>query len=314
MTAAKQTLSSAFAALAVAWSVPALADQDAHERPTFRAAVERVTVAAIVRTRNGRPVTDLTRADFEVRDTGQPRAIIDFRAEPSPVSLAILADYSGSMDIAVKREAAREITLHLLSWMTAGKDEVGLFAFDRYVEELHPILPAPGDVLSRLDALKPYGKTSVFDAIAETSAVVAAKGRIRRAVVVLTDGDDNASRLTPAEVTQAASAIDVPVYIVLVVSPLDVAGRSTTRDAEFAAALRGPLGDLARLTGGEIFAATGPSQTSQAARQIVSELRQQYWIAFEPDSRPGWHPIDIRTRDRDLVVRARSGYIVGGRP
>jgi hypothetical protein len=130
--------------------------------------------------------------------------------------------------------------------------------------------------------------------------------------VVLTDGDDNASKLTAAEVTGIASAIDVPVYIVVVVSPLDVAGRGTNRDQELARLLSGRLGDLARLTGGEIFAAVGPSQTSQATRQIVNELRHQYWIAFEPDARPGWHPIDLRTRDRHHVVRARSGYRVEG--
>ena len=56
--------------------------------------------------------------------------------------------------------------------------------------------------------------------------------------------------------------------------------------------LTGPLGDLARWTGGEIFAAIGPAATSQAARQIVTELRQQYLIAFEPSTEPGWHPID----------------------
>jgi hypothetical protein len=67
---------------------------------------------------------------------------------------------------------------------------------------------------------------------------------------------------------------------------------------------------LARLTGGEIFAAIGPSVTSQAARQIVTELRHQYLLAFEPSTRPGWHPIELRTRDKDHVVRARNGYLV----
>ena len=74
--------------------------------------------------------------------------------------------------------------------------------------------------------------------------------------------------------------------------------------------LTGRLGDLARWTGGDIFAAVGPAKTSIAARQIVTELRHQYLIAFEPGTQPGWHPIELRTRDRDHVVRARSGYVV----
>ena len=71
---------------------------------------------------------------------------------------------------------------------------------------------------------------------------------------------------------------------------------------------QGRLGDLARWTGGEIFAATSPNRTAQAAQQIVSELRHQYFIAFEPDGRPGWHPIEVKTKKQNLIVRARSGY------
>ena len=56
---------------------------------------------------------------------------------------------------------------------------------------------------------------------------------------------------------------------------------------------------------------SGPAQASLSARQIVAELRQQYLIAFAPGSRPGWHPIELKTRNKDLVVRTRSGYVVG---
>jgi hypothetical protein len=55
-------------------------------------------------------------------------------------------------------------------------------------------------------------------------------------------------------------------------------------------------------------------QSKQAAQSIVDELRQQYLIAFEPGARPGWHPIELRTRNKDLVVRARSGYVVQTTP
>jgi hypothetical protein len=95
------------------------------------------------------------------------------------------------------------------------------------------------------------------------------------------------------------------------VSPLDRTERSqTVIDEQIQSVVSGRLGDLARRTGGDIFAAVGPAKTSVAARQIINELRHQYLIAFEPSSRPGWHPIDLRTRDEDFVVRARSGYVV----
>jgi VWFA-related protein len=143
---------------------------------------------------------------------------------------------------------------------------------------------------------------------------MAETGTGRRAIVALTDGIDNASQMSAEAVSSLASSIDVPVYIVLVVSPLDRSGKGTIDDERLDAQMEGRLGDLARWTGGEIFAAIGPTQASQAARQIVGELRQQYLIVFEPDTRPGWHAIDIRTRHKDLVVRARSGYVVRGRP
>ena len=73
----------------------------------------------------------------------------------------------------------------------------------------------------------------------------------------------------------------------------------------------GDLADLARWTGGELFVTSVPAQTSLAARQIVDELRHQYLIAFEPASRPGWRPLEVRARGRQLVVRARSGYMAG---
>lgn len=299
----------ALATVAAPFGTAAAQDQ---QQPTFRAATSRVLVSAVVRTPQGRPVTDLTASDFTVLDSGEVRPIVDFRADPSAVRLALLADFSGSMDVAAKRAAAQESAWHLLSWLTEGYDEVALYAFDRQLHEVAPPSLAPGGVIEGFERLKPYGETSLFDAIAETGRLVAGAGNGRRVVVALTDGADNASRLTPEEVSAIASSVDVPVYIVVIVSPLERTGEGTTvDDAKYEAMTRGPLGNLARWTGGEIFIASGPSQASRAARQIVTELRHQYLIAIEPGERPGWHPLEVRTSDEDLVVRARSGYVVG---
>jgi hypothetical protein len=76
-------------------------------------------------------------------------------------------------------------------------------------------------------------------------------------------------------------------------------------------AFAGPLADLAAWTGGHVFVASTPGQRSVAARQIIDELRHQYLIAFESSGKPGWHPLVVRARNKDLIVRARSGYIAG---
>lgn len=290
----------------------ALAIQDS--RPVFRAGVDRVTVAATVKTKRGKPVTNLEAADFQLLDSGETRAISDFRIEPTPVSTALLVDFSGSMGVASRREATRDAAFHLISSLTPGVDQAGLYIFDKELRELQPLAPAPGNILAQLESVaRPFGATSLFDAIAETGRMLAKSGGARRAVVALTDGADNASRLTASEVSGIASGIDVPVYIIVVVSPFDRSGRTTIDDERLmTAAIQGPLGNLARWTGGDIYVGVGPAQSTQAAQHIVSELRQQYLIAFEPGSRPGWHPIELRARDKDLVVRARSGYVVHG--
>jgi VWFA-related protein len=286
------------------------ADQDPVEhRPTFRAAISMVSVSAVVRKHNGQWVSGLQQNEFEVLDNGAPRAIQAFDSTTRGVNVALLVDFSGSMDIAAKLTPVRQTAQMLIDWMTPANDTMGLFAFDTKLHELQPMEPVPGAVMSKLDTLRPYGATSIYDAIAETSKQLTTQGP-RRAIVALTDGGDNASKLSPEVVSGIASSIDVPVYIVVVVSPLDKSGNTVLDAPALDAVMHGRLADLAHWTGGEIFAALGPAQASTTARQIISELRQEYWLAFEPGAAPGWHTLEVRTRHKDLVVRARSGYMV----
>lgn len=300
----------AFGALALVAEPANLSAQNTP--PTFRSSVSRVTLNVTVRTARGRHVTNLQASDFTILDAGLRREIKEFRTDPAPISLGFLADFSGSMDVAARRGVARENVRHLLAWMQPGSDRAALYVFDKSFRELQPLAPAPGDILSQFDRIdRPFGVTSLFDAIAEAGRRMAQDGGARRALVALTDGADNASALTASQVSGIASSIDVPVYVIVIVSPFDRSGRSTVDDARLLDQMTdGPLGDLARWTGGGIYTAVGPAQISQAAQQIVTDLRQQYLIAFEPGDRPGWHPLEVRTRDDDLVVLARSGYFV----
>ncbi|MEO7192364.1 MAG: VWA domain-containing protein [Vicinamibacterales bacterium] len=284
-------------------------------RPTFRTTVDRVTLSVSVRTSRGRQVPNLKATDFKLYDSGILRQVTEFRADPTPVSLAFLVDFSGSMDVASRRTSARDLVQQLLDCLTPGTDQAGLYVFDKQLRELQPVAPAPGTILAQLDRVeRPFGVTSLFDAIAETGKQLAAHGGLRRALVAVTDGADNASKMTPEEVSALASSIDVPVYIIVVVSPFDRAGRGTVDDARLVdGAIQGPLGNLARWTGGEIYAGITPLQSSKAAQEIVTDLRQQYVITFEPGRQAGWHPLEVRTRDENHVVRTRSGYVVDGR-
>jgi VWFA-related protein len=280
--------------------------------PTFRAGVDLVTVNAVIRDEHGRVVTTLKKTDCYVVDSGAWRPIRDFRTEEAPISVALLFDASGSMSVAAKFDQARRVARQFLAFLQPGIDELAVYAFDSGLRPLRAFsfYQADGSFDRSLSAVSPFGMTSLHDAIAATSRDVAARPNLHRAVIVLTDGADNNSRLTPAQVSAIASSIDVPVYILTVVAPIDVAGTVAAVNAPRPDAA-GSLGDLSRWTGGRLFVASAADQAGLAAREIADELRHQYVIAFEAGSRPGWHPIELRVMDRRLSVRMRSGYLTG---
>jgi Ca-activated chloride channel family protein len=275
---------------------------------TFKGGVDLVRVSAVVRDRDGRFVKDLAARDFEVLDGGERRPITDFRADLAGISAALLFDVSGSME--GRLVDARNAANHVLGWLGAG-DETAVFAFDTRLQEIAPFTDGLRSLPASLAGLTPFGATSLHDAIADTAERLGSREGRRRAVVVFTDGNDTASRLTPPEVSGIASSIDVPVYIFGVVQAIDNPASELAAVALDGSPLAGPLADLAASTGGQAFIVSTPAQHSLAARQIVDELRHQYLIAFESSGRPGWRPLVVRARSKDLVVRARSGYIAG---
>jgi Ca-activated chloride channel family protein len=277
--------------------------------PTFRSGVDMVTVAAVVRDAKGRMVASLKREHFQVIDRGEIRPIKEFRPDEAPISIAILLDVSGSMSVAANDEAAKRAAANLTSWLEVGRDEFALFTFDTRFQEIQPFTNRLSILPDSLNHVESFGMTSLHDAIAETARRVAARGAPHRAVVVLTDGIDTSSTLTADRVAGIASAIDVPVYILAVVSPLDHADLEATVTADRSNPAAGGLANLAALTGGGLFVSSKAEDSVRAAREIASELRHQYLIAFEPGIQPGWHPLEIRVRDRQLTVRARGGYV-----
>jgi len=270
------------------------------EIAVFKSGVERVAVSAVVRDSRGRLVTNLTPRDFELIDAGQPRSLIGVWAEPSPASVAVLMDASGSM--ATKAERARETAQTLVAGLKPGVDEVALYAFDTTLQEIRPFSTTFGNDGQEWRALKTFGATSLWDAIAETAQKISHRQR-RRALVVITDGVDSASTLTPAEVSAIASAVDVPVYVLVITFALE-------DDPRELPAIRGPLADLAAWTGGNSLLVRDTLSAGAATGQILTELHHQYVVAFEPNSTPGWHPLVLRIRKPGYFVRARSGYMV----
>ena len=118
-----------------------------------------MVTAATVRDKRGRLVRGLEAADFQVLDNGQPRKISDFRAEPSPISLAILFDISGSMRTSDRLLAARFAAHHVLSWLEPGRDEAALFTFDSRLHEVAPFTVDTRALQGALGEVDPFGAT-----------------------------------------------------------------------------------------------------------------------------------------------------------
>lgn len=276
---------------------------------TFSSSVDLVRVNAVVRDKKGRFVTGLTSQDFEVFDGGIARTIVDFRRDEAAVSVAMLFDISGSMEGGIV--FAREAATHLLNWLKPASDEAAVYTFSSRLDEVQPFTAGLNRLPEQLSSVRPFGATSLHDAIAETARRMAERQALRRAVIVFTDGRDTASRLTPGEVSGIASSIDVPVYIIGVVPSIDNPLTDYSATSIERSALTGSLSNLAYWTGGDVFIVSTISERSLMARKLVDELRHQFLIAFESSDVPGWRPIAIRMRDKDLTVRARSGYIAG---
>ena len=282
----------------------------AQETTTFRSGVEAVSVTVSVRDNRNRVVRDLKQEDFQIIDSGYGKPIRDFWTGDAPISLAILLDISGSMAVGGNMDRARQAVDIGLSNMRYG-DEASLYTFDSRLEEVVPFTTE----LERVRAVNlegtPFGMTSLYDAIEETARSAAERANRHRAVLVITDGTDTGSKRTAPEVSGIASAIDVPVYLLTVVNPADHPGGALEvldggPASEFAS-----LAELARWTGGDLRVSSMPAHSVEGLRDLFTELRHQYVITFEPGARPGWHPLEIRTRKKSHVVRARSGYMTG---
>ena len=289
---------------------PNAQENAARPQQTFRSAVDVVTIHASVRDARGRVISGLTSADFEIRDNGQLRRVLSLRSDRhSPLSLAILVDMSGSMQIGGKMSMVRQAYDSLLSQLQDGQDEVALFSFDNTLHERQPFTRNLATLRGALSNFEPYGSTSLYDATATAARQLADRSATNKAIIVLTDGTDTSSTMTAREVSGLASSIDVPVYVVATVPSVDERRmmEASGRTGSDAADLR----DLAEWTGGQFVFASTLGETMVTASILIGDLRQQYVVAIEAASEREWRRLDVRVRRPSMVVKARSGYFGG---
>jgi Ca-activated chloride channel family protein len=280
---------------------------------TFSARSELVVFSATAVDAKGRPVVDLRREEFRVYEEGRAQKIEHFHQGPGvPARVLLLVDASGSMNDAFKVASARRAAGQILD-VLGPEDRVALAGFDSRYWGVVAFTADKESVRRGLATITPFGSTALHDSLAKAAHDIASHGEGRRAVVVLTDGVDTSSETTPDEVIARSRALDVPIYAVSVVSPLDdpdserFAGNKDAGKARMAAEL---LGRYAALSGGLAFRVSDFEGLRRAAEQIAAELKQQYRLGWAPPAGPSrYRRVALVTTRKGVTIRARSGYL-----
>jgi Ca-activated chloride channel family protein len=278
---------------------------------------EQVTVT--VTDQNGRYVTGLQKGDFRIYVDGIQRPLEFLRQDlNTPVSVGILADTSGSME--PKLQQLRAAISQFIGELNA-QDDVFLFAFSNRPFLLQPFTTNHFLVRSRLALLHAYGQTALFDTIMDGLIMVRHGRYDKKALLVVTDGMDNASQATLQQVVAQARRMGVLIYSIgigdpnsggvgIAIGPFMFGGDMDRVDTQ-------TLTELSNESGARTFVVREVGD-GEALRQdcaaISNELREQYTAGFvAPDpSRPGYRSLRVDVPGKPgLAVRVRKGVTVG---
>lgn len=281
--------------------------------PRFAARAELVTLSATAVDSRGRPVQDLRPAELRIFEDGRPQRLEHFSSSrDSRARILLLMDASGSMHGELKTTSTRMAAVQILASLHA-QDEAALAAFDNKYWGVVRFTTDRERILKAVDEIEPYGTTALHDALEHAARDLASHGEGRRAVVVITDGVDTSSQRTPDEAIATSRALDVPIYTLAVLSPLDdPASRRFAGRERPAVATAGSevLSRYAGLSGGAAFAVSDFSGLKKAADRIASELKFQYRLGYDPPpGPPRFRRVEVRATRKGVVVRTRSGYV-----
>ena len=262
---------------------------------------------------HGRPVTNLTKEEFRVFEDGRPQKLQHFSfGREASLKVLFLVDASGSMTGKLKVTSAR-MALRLLLKALSPEDEAALAAFDHKYWGVVAFTRDRMAIEQAFTELDPFSSTALHDALDHAAADLATHGEGRKAVVVLTDGVDTSSQRKPEDVMARSKALDVPIYALSVVSPLDDPASERFTGGEQPAAARTGMAILKRyaaLSGGAAFTVSDFPALQQAASSIVGELKHQYRLGYDPPAGPArFRRIAVATTRKGVVIKTRNGYV-----
>jgi VWFA-related protein len=308
---------------------------------SFRTAVDLVVLNTTVTDASGHAVTGLRAEDFIVYEDGERQSVSQFEAERVPVSLGLALDTSGSM-VGERMSAAKAAVSRFVVDLLSPRDEVFLYRFDSRPTLVQGWTDDRREVVRSLGSIDPTGGTALYEAVAEAVPLAATGTRRKKALVVISDGNDTDSDITVGELRQVIRESEVMVYAIGIEGsgagsssprtlPLPwpggsggtiqlpwprrppapssrrAPGRAGQQDRVNVEALRMITDD----SGGRTEIISSSRDLDRATAGIGSELSQQYFVGYV-STRPQdgrWHRIDLRVRNGSYVVRARKGYV-----
>lgn len=281
--------------------------------PQFAARADLVTLSATAVDSRGRPVDDLKPGELRIFEDGRPQRLEHFSSSrDSRARILLLMDASGSMHGQLKATSTRMAVVQILAALQSG-DEAALAAFDNKYWGVVRFTTDREQIVKAMDDIEPYGTTALHDALEHAARDLASHGEGRRAVVVITDGVDTSSQHTPDEVIATSRALDVPIYALAVMSPLDdpASARFAGKERPAAATMGSEvLARYADLSGGASFAVSDFTALKRAADRIASELKFQYRLGYDPPpGPPRFRRVEVRATRKGVIVRTRSGYV-----
>jgi Ca-activated chloride channel homolog len=279
-------------------TVPRAESDESDTRPTFRVGVETVFINVTVTDSLNRYIGGLDQESFRILEDTVEQSITHFVEESAPVSLGILFDISASMKRNI--QSARRSVLRFLQFGTPD-DEFFLVSFNQKTTLVQGFTRQAASLERSISSIKPRGRTALYDAVhLGMEEIQVAKNR-KSALILITDGEDNSSRYTAAEVRALASESGAPIYAIGEKGKLGYGYQE--------------IQGLADLTGGRAFFPQTFSQLDYYVDLIRSELTHQYVLGYTPvnKARDGkWRKLQVKVTAPEgfskMIVRTRQGY------
>jgi VWFA-related protein len=279
-------------------------------KTTSSVSVGYVMVPFVLTDLKGKPVPDLKEKDVTLLVDGQPvKTDLFSKSDDAPVSFTILLDGSGSMGLVGKMDGARAAVRALVEQKLPG-DDFSLYVFSAgEVREVVPFTTDTRTLLAAVASVEPHGRTAFYDALARMPDRTLLGRNGSRAIVLLTDGIDNASALTRDDLAVLLEGVDVPVYPIGLRSPGAPVAPPPGVTPEAMLNLD-VLAHVARVSGGLLSLVDGSDQLPGAIARIEKDLRTQYLMGFTPTGAGPvrYRRISLRLSGPARPVRVRAGY------